>query len=59
MASETGMWVIAIRREKEWIFGPNEFTNILPEDILMVRGPRASWKIIRKMAKNRRKMVKS
>jgi uncharacterized protein with PhoU and TrkA domain len=51
LASETGMWVIAIRRGSDWIFGPNEFTNILPGDILLVRGPRASWKIVRKMAK--------
>jgi uncharacterized protein with PhoU and TrkA domain len=51
LASETGMWVIAIRRSSDWIFGPNEFTKILAGDILLVRGPRASWKIVRKMAK--------
>jgi uncharacterized protein with PhoU and TrkA domain len=55
LASETGMWVIAIRRGSDWIFGPNEFTNILAGDILLVRGPRASWKIIRKMAKGVRR----
>ena len=55
LASETGMWVIAIRRGSDWIFGPNEFTDILYNDTLLVRGPRASWKIIQRMAKNKKK----
>lgn len=53
LASETGMWVIAIHRGSEWIFGPNEFTQIVAGDLLLVRGPRASWKIIRKMARGK------
>lgn len=50
LASETGMWVIAIRRGKEWLYGPNEDTKIFPGDILIVRGPIESEKIIRKLA---------
>jgi uncharacterized protein with PhoU and TrkA domain len=39
LASETGMWIIAIRRKKRWIFGPDEFTTIKGGDILIGRGP--------------------
>lgn len=38
LASETGMWVIAIKRGDKWIFGPTEGTKILAEDILIARG---------------------
>ncbi len=55
LASETGMWVIGIHRDSDWLFGPNEFTQILPGDILLVRGPRAGWKVLRKMAKGIKK----
>ncbi len=39
LASETGMWVIAIKRGGRWIFGPTENTKILPNDILIAKGP--------------------
>jgi len=39
LASETGMWVIAIKRGHAWIFGPTENTKILPGDILLAKGP--------------------
>ncbi len=39
LASETGMWVIAIKRGGKWIFGPTENTRILPEDRLIAKGP--------------------
>ena len=39
LASETGMWVIAIKRGKRWIFGPTENTKILPGDRLIAKGP--------------------
>jgi uncharacterized protein with PhoU and TrkA domain len=55
LASETGMWVIAIRRGKDWIFGPDENTNIRSGDILIVRGPLESEKIIHKLARGRSK----
>lgn len=38
LASETGMWVIAIRRGEKWIFSPTEGTKILAGDILIARG---------------------
>ncbi len=39
IASETGMWVIAIRRGVEWIYGPDEGTEIREGDLLIARGP--------------------
>ncbi len=38
LASETGMWVIAVRRGDRWIFGPTEHTKIMPGDVLIARG---------------------
>ena len=39
LASETGMWVIAIKRDKKWIFGPTENTVIKEGDMLIAKGP--------------------
>ncbi len=39
LASETGMWVIAIKRGKKWVFGPTENTRIMANDILIAKGP--------------------
>lgn len=50
LASKTGMWVIAIRRSGEMLFGPDEYTEIKPKDILYTRGPISSEKTIRKIA---------
>jgi uncharacterized protein with PhoU and TrkA domain len=53
LASETGMWVIAIRRGSEWLFGPDENTNILVDDILIVRGPNDSESSFLKLARGK------
>jgi len=39
LASICGMRVIAIKRGKRYIFGPDKFSVMEPEDILIVRGP--------------------
>ncbi len=39
LASETGMWVIAIKRKSGWIFGPTENSRILAGDVLLAKGP--------------------
>ncbi len=39
VASETGMWIIAIRRGSRWIYGPDENTLVLPGDVLIAEGP--------------------
>ena len=53
LASETGMWVIAIRRGAEWLFGPDENTNIRVGDILIVRGPNDSERGFLKLARGK------
>lgn len=36
--SRTGIRVIAIRRKRKWIFNANENHNIIPYDLLLIRG---------------------
>ncbi|WP_406661362.1 TrkA C-terminal domain-containing protein [Methanolobus sp. ZRKC3] len=36
--TETGMWVIAIRRNDEWIYDPSHETRLRPDDVLFARG---------------------
>jgi uncharacterized protein with PhoU and TrkA domain len=42
--SDTGMWVIAAKRGRKWIYGPDENTLIKEGDVLFVRGPREGEK---------------
>lgn len=36
--TEAGMWIIAIRRNDEWIYDPSHHTRIRPDDVLFARG---------------------
>lgn len=36
--TETGMWLIAIRRQNDWIYNPNHETRIRADDVLFARG---------------------
>ena len=40
LATKTGMWVVAIKRGKKWIYGANKNTIIKGGDILFVKGPK-------------------
>jgi uncharacterized protein with PhoU and TrkA domain len=40
LAAETGMWVIAIKRDTRWLYDPDKRTAIQADDVLFVRGPR-------------------
>lgn len=42
LASETGMWVIAVKRKGGWIYGPDEDTIIDEGDVIFTRGPEDS-----------------
>lgn len=53
VAAEIGMWIVAIRREKKWIFGPDEKTVMKERDILIARGPTAGKKKFKKLAKGK------
>ena len=44
LATKTGMWVVAIKRGKKWIYGANKNTMIKKGDILFVKGPREGMK---------------
>ncbi len=57
LASETGMWVIAIKRDKKWIFGPTENTRIRSGDILIAKGPLESVKHFRNLCSGKDKRV--
>lgn len=45
LAAESGMFVIALRRDSDYIFGPDKNTRVAPGDILIARGPEdaVSW----------------
>jgi uncharacterized protein with PhoU and TrkA domain len=48
--AETGMWVIAIRREVEYIHGPEPDTALLPADVLFMQGPAEGVDLARALA---------
>lgn len=55
LASETGMFVIAIRRGNKWIYGPDEDAKILPGDVLFAKGPADGEKELIDLASGERK----
>lgn len=57
LASETGMWVIAIRRGRRWIYGPEKDQCVKAGDILIVRGPHDGAKKLMKMARERKREI--
>ncbi len=50
LASESGMWTVAIKRDKSYIYGPDENTVMKAGDQLIARGPREGVPILRQMA---------
>lgn len=48
LASETGMWLVAIKRGNAWIYGPNENTVIKGGDLIFSRGPEDSTQSLEK-----------
>lgn len=53
LGSETGMLVIAIRREEKWIYGPDKKTKIDSGDILFAKGPEDGEKHLINLAKGK------
>ncbi|ASJ07503.1 potassium channel family protein [Thermococcus pacificus] len=51
LSTNTGVWVIAIRRGKRWIFDPDEDTKIMPGDIIIGRGTRTALDYLREIAR--------
>jgi uncharacterized protein with PhoU and TrkA domain len=47
---EVGMRVVAIRRGKQWVIDPDGDETMLPEDVLILRGPPAGINELRELA---------
>ena len=56
LSNRTGMRVISIRRNKNWIYGPDKDTTILSDDVLIVKGTEAGYEILKKLAHNEIKL---
>ncbi|MGH2759125.1 MAG: potassium channel family protein, partial [Actinomycetota bacterium] len=50
LPTETGMWVIAVRRGADWEFAPGPETVIGEDDVLLVRGPEEGMALIYELA---------
>jgi uncharacterized protein with PhoU and TrkA domain len=50
LPTETGMWVIAVRRGNDWDFDPGPETVLGEDDVLLFRGPEEGVALIQKMA---------
>ena len=50
LPSETGMWVIAIRRDVEYVHGPSGDTLLQDGDVLFLQGPREGVDLVRQLA---------
>ena len=50
LATETGMWVIAIRSGLDWEFDPGADDVVTTGDVLLVRGPEEGINLVRELA---------
>ncbi|TMK52144.1 MAG: potassium channel protein [Actinobacteria bacterium] len=50
LPTETGMWVIAIRRDVSWIFGPGGDTVLQSGDVIFAQGPEEGVDLLRELA---------
>ena len=50
LPSETGMWVIAIRRDVDYVHGPSGDTLLQDGDVLFLQGPREGVDLVRELA---------
>ncbi len=51
LPTNTGVWVIAIRRGKRWIFDPDDDTKLMPGDIIIGRGTRTALDYLKELAR--------
>jgi uncharacterized protein with PhoU and TrkA domain len=49
LPSETGMWLIAVRRGDEWEFGPDADTVLSGSDVVLYQGPEEGQNPLREM----------
>lgn len=50
LPSETGMWVIAIRRDVDYLYGPEGNTSLQTGDVLLLQGPPEGVDRVRELA---------
>src|SRR5436190_12807395 len=50
LPSETGMWLLAVRRGTEWVFDPQAETVLNEGDVLLYQGPEEGMNLIRQLA---------
>jgi uncharacterized protein with PhoU and TrkA domain len=50
LATQSGMWVIAVKRDRRYIYGPDEHTVIAAGDVLFARGPKDGEAYFRDLA---------
>jgi uncharacterized protein with PhoU and TrkA domain len=50
LPSETGMWVIAIRRDVDYLYGPSGDTVLQDGDVLFLQGPVEGVDLVRELA---------
>lgn len=50
LPSETGMWLLAVRRGSEWEFDPQAETVLTEGDVLLFQGPEEGVNLIREVA---------
>ncbi len=51
LSTNTGVWVVAIRRGKRWLFDPDEDTKVMPGDIIIGRGTRTALDYLKEIAR--------
>ena len=54
LPSETGMWLMAIRRGDQWVFDPDADTVLSEGDVLLFNGPEDGVNLIRESPAPRR-----
>ena len=52
LANRAGMIVIAIRRDKSWIYGPDKDTMIYEDDTLIAKGTEVGSELLKKLSTN-------
>lgn len=57
LPTETGMWLIAIRRDVSWIFGPDGDEVLRPGDVIFAQGPEEGVDLLRDLAGGTKRVV--
>jgi len=57
LASNTGVWIIAVRRGKRWIFAPDGDFKILVNDVLIGRGTQTSIDSLKEISRGIIKVI--